>query len=105
MKGKLDHQAAAQEAYEEAGISGRIAEQPIGEYPYFKRLKSGDARPVVVNVFPLEVTAEHTSWPEKGQRNRQWMAPADAIQAVNEPALKILISSFTRARSKNPPFG
>ena len=94
MKGKADHQAAAQEAYEEAGLDGRIVEQPVGDYPYLKRLKSGAARAVTVDVFPLEVTGEHATWPEKGQRTLQWMSPVEAALAVQEPELRDLIARF-----------
>lgn len=94
MKGKADHLAAAQEAYEEAGLDGRIVERPIGEYPYLKRLKSGVGRPVTVDVFPLEVTGEHATWPEKGQRVLQWMSPVEAALAVQEPELRDLIARF-----------
>lgn len=94
MKGKLDHQAAVQEAYEEAGLDGRIVEKPIGEYPYLKRLKSGAARPVTVDVYALEVTGEHATWPEKGQRTLQWMSPLEAALAVQEPELRDLIARF-----------
>jgi 8-oxo-dGTP pyrophosphatase MutT (NUDIX family) len=96
MKGKLDHQAAAQEAYEEAGLDGRIVERPIGNYPYLKRLKSGAARPVTVDVYPLEVTGEHAAWPEKGQRTLQWMSPVEAALAVQEPELRDLIARFAK---------
>jgi 8-oxo-dGTP pyrophosphatase MutT (NUDIX family) len=96
MKGKLDHQAAAQEAYEEAGLDGRIVDKPIGEYPYLKRLKSGAARAVTVDVYPLEVTGEHATWPEKGQRTLQWMSPVEAALAVQEPELRDLIARFAQ---------
>ena len=96
MKDKADHQAAAQEAYEEAGLDGRIASLPVGEYPYLKRLKSGAARPVTVNVYPLEVTGEHATWPEKGQRTLQWMSPIEAALAVQEPELRDLIARFAK---------
>ena len=94
MKGKPDHQAAAQEAYEEAGLDGLIVELPVGDYPYLKRLKSGAARAVTVDVFPLEVTGEHATWPEKGQRTLQWMSPVEAALAVQEPELRDLIARF-----------
>jgi 8-oxo-dGTP pyrophosphatase MutT (NUDIX family) len=94
MRGKADHLAAAQEAYEEAGLDGRVVERPIGEYPYLKRLKSGVGRPVTVDVFPLEVTGEHATWPEKGQRVLQWMSPVEAALAVQEPELRDLIARF-----------
>ena len=96
MKGKQDYQAAAQEAYEEAGLDGRIVQRPIGEYPYLKRLKSGAARPVIVDVYPLEVTGEHAMWPEKGQRTLQWMTPVEAALAVQEPELRDLIARFAK---------
>jgi 8-oxo-dGTP pyrophosphatase MutT (NUDIX family) len=96
MKGKLDHQAAAQEAYEEAGLDGRIDDVPIGDYPYLKRLKSGAARPVIVDVYPMQVTGEHATWPEKGQRTLQWMNPVEAALAVQEPELRDLIARFAR---------
>ena len=94
MKGKSDAQAAAQEAYEEAGLDGRIAGKPVGDYPYLKRLKSGAARPVTVDVYPLEVTGEHAAWPEKGQRTLKWMSPIEAALAVQEPELRDLIARF-----------
>lgn len=94
MKGKTDPQAAAQEAYEEAGLDGRISDKPVGQYPYLKRLKSGAARAVTVDVFPLEVTGEHATWPEKGQRTLQWMTPVEAALAVQEPELRDLIARF-----------
>lgn len=96
MKGKTNAQAAAQEAYEEAGLDGRIEAEPIGEYPYLKRLKSGTARPVTVDVYPLEVTGEHATWPEKGQRTLRWMPPVEAALAVQEPELRDLIARFAK---------
>jgi len=94
MKGKADPAAAAQEAYEEAGLDGRVAAKPFGDYPYLKRLKSGAARAVTVDVYPLEVTGEHATWPEKGQRTLKWMPPIEAAMAVQEPQLRDLIVRF-----------
>lgn len=94
MKDKSDFAAAAQEAYEEAGLDGVIAQAPVGEYEYLKRLKSGAARLVKVDVFPLQVTGEHATWPEKGQRTLKWMEPVEAALAVHEPQLRDLIARF-----------
>ena len=94
MKGKTDHEAAAQEAYEEAGLDGVIVTTPAGDYEYLKRLKSGAARLVKVDVYPLQVTGEHATWPEKGQRTLQWMNPVEAALAVQEPDLRDLIARF-----------
>jgi 8-oxo-dGTP pyrophosphatase MutT (NUDIX family) len=94
MKDRLDHQAAAQEAYEEAGLDGEIVETAFGEYEYLKRLKSGAGRLVKVDVFPMKVTGEHAAWPEKGQRTLKWMTPVEAALAVQEPQLRDLIARF-----------
>ncbi|WP_297506733.1 NUDIX hydrolase [uncultured Caulobacter sp.] len=94
MKGKLDHAAAAQEAYEEAGVEGVIEQASIGTYDYLKGLKSGVSRPVTVEVYPLRVTVEHKVWPEKGQRTLQWVTPVEAALSVQEPDLRDLIARF-----------
>jgi 8-oxo-dGTP pyrophosphatase MutT (NUDIX family) len=94
MKDRTDPAAAAQEAYEEAGLDGVIADQAAGDYEYLKRLKSGAARLVKVDVYPLQVTGEHAAWPEKGQRVLQWMSPVEAALAVQEPQLRDLIARF-----------
>jgi 8-oxo-dGTP pyrophosphatase MutT (NUDIX family) len=96
MKDKPDHQAAAQEAYEEAGLDGVIVDKPAGDYEYLKRLKSGAAKLVKVDVYPMQVTGEHATWPEKGQRTLQWMAPVEAALAVQEPELRDLIARFAQ---------
>ena len=96
MKDKADHQAAAQEAYEEAGLDGVIVDTPAGDYEYLKRLKSGAARLVKVDVYPMKITGEHATWPEKGQRTLQWMMPVEAALAVQEPQLRDLIARFAQ---------
>jgi hypothetical protein len=67
---------------------------PVGDYEYLKRLKSGAAKLVKVDVFPMQVTGEHATWPEKGQRTLQWMGPVEAALAVQEPELRDLIARF-----------
>lgn len=94
MKGKTDSAAAAREAYEEAGLEGVISETAIGDYEYLKRLKSGAARLVKVDVYPLQVTDELRAWPEQGQRTLEWMTPVEAALAVQEAELRDLILRF-----------
>ena len=55
MKGRKPFEAAAREAYEEAGLLGQIGKRPLGFYLYEKRLKSRDSVLCQVKVFPLEV--------------------------------------------------
>jgi hypothetical protein len=51
---------------------------------------------VTVDVYPLEVTGEHATWPEKGQRTLRWMSPVEAALAVQEPELRDLIARFAQ---------
>jgi 8-oxo-dGTP pyrophosphatase MutT (NUDIX family) len=96
MKGKKPSVAAAREAFEEAGVTGKIERTALGVYSYVKRLKNGAPVPCLVRVFPLEVVGERDAWPEMGQRERRWFTPGDAAAAVDEPELARLIASLAR---------
>ena len=103
MKGKSPHRAAAQEAFEEAGVSGTIGERAIGSYEYDKRLKDGAIVVCHVDVFPLAVEKQRRKWPEWRERETSWFDPADAAAAVQEPELASIISglpSLLAARAK-----
>jgi len=96
-KGNIDPgltpaEAAAREAYEEAGIRGKITtDAPIGFFTSFKTLKSGDEKPVTVEVYPLLVDRQLKRWPEAKQRDACWMAVRDAAKAVTDPGLARLL--------------
>ncbi|MGY6709604.1 MAG: NUDIX hydrolase [Rhizobiaceae bacterium] len=86
--------AAAREALEEAGVSGKITATELGSFYYGKRLVSGLERRCQVLVFPLEVKKLADKWPERKRRTRQWFTPDQAAQAVDEPDLAELIQRF-----------
>ena len=87
-------ESAAQEAYEEGGIRGKVNPEPIGQYGYTKRLRGGAKNRFRVDVFAMEVTEVLDLWPEAHERTRQWLSPAVAAVHVNEPELAILIRTF-----------
>jgi 8-oxo-dGTP pyrophosphatase MutT (NUDIX family) len=87
-------QAAAQEAYEEAGVVGEAGARPIGAYSYGKRLRDGVVQNVHVKVFPLEVLVERLAFPEQAQRDKRWISPAEAADLVDEPELQEIIRGF-----------
>jgi 8-oxo-dGTP pyrophosphatase MutT (NUDIX family) len=93
MKGLKDFTAAKQEAYEEAGVEGRIKRKPIGSFIYEKRQKDA-SQTVRVVVYALNVRKERKNWPEKSERKRQWFSPQEAARRVAEPGLKLLLSQF-----------
>jgi 8-oxo-dGTP pyrophosphatase MutT (NUDIX family) len=63
IHGLKAHQAAAREAFEEAGIIGKPSEKSIGTFHYSKQ-RTGVAN-TVVTVFPLLVTEQFQDWPER----------------------------------------
>lgn len=99
MKGKAPQEAAAVEAYEEAGVTGEIEAAAVGSYRYLKRLKGEEAIPIQVTVFPLQVTSQLDHWKEKDQRQSAWFRYSKAAALVVEPNLKRLIRDFGAAHS------
>lgn len=88
-------EAAMLEAYEEAGVGGRIGRTCIGIYGYTKRDEKKRKR-CLVKVFPLRVSAVLPEWPERRQRRRQWVSFRAAGARVQEPALKKILFAFER---------
>lgn len=94
VKGLQLHESAAEEAFEEAGLTGIGCPAALGTFRYDKRLSNGSFRPTDVHVFPLAVTRQAESWPELGERECRWFSLTEAADAVNEPELKIMIAEF-----------
>lgn len=95
--GLAPHQAAAQEAWEEAGVRGAVASDAIGRYRYDKRRKDGSIVPAEVHLFRLDVAEVVEDWPERHERERRWFAPEAAAAAVEEPELKALLLTLQAA--------
>ena len=94
IKGKSSAKSAAQEAFEEAGVVGKINKSPVGGYAYDKRLKNGRLQHVRVAVFSLHVDSEADIYPEAGQREKLWLPPVEAARLVGEPELMVLLVTF-----------
>ena len=92
IKRSPPHQTAATEAYEEAGVYGRIGKKRIGR---FKKRRSKKKRRVLcdVQIFPLEVKGQQVSWPEKNERSRIWITPSEAARMVRRAGLRRAIKT------------
>ena len=88
-----DHDAAAGEAWEEAGVRGHANSESIGSFTYDKRRKT-KVRALKVLVYLLEVTEVASVWPEHDQRQRDWFRPAAAAALVSEAELKELLQAL-----------
>ena len=92
MIGKSLAEAAAQEAFEEAGVRGTIDPVPVGSFDHIKQnLPSGELLEVRILVHPLNVDRELSKWPEIGQRRRKWFSVEEAAKKVDSEQLRALI--------------
>ena len=99
----LNHESAAREAFEEAGVEGKIATVPIGSFRYEKRRSSGRTAAAAVTLYPLLVTRQAKDWPERRQRETRWFSGAQAAAAVEEPELAVIILSFCAGKDVTAP--
>lgn len=93
-KKMTDPEAAAREAYEEAGITGDVKSEPCGSYAYIKIIGPGFALPCIVDVYSMQASKILPKWPEKGERSRHWFDLDEAASKVAEPELADLIRNF-----------
>ncbi len=98
MPGKSDAEAAQQEAKEEAGVTGIIAEAAIGSYYYIREEADESTSPAQALVFSLQVTGKLSRWQEKGQRRRRWFSAEDAAAAVYEADLARFLGNVAAGR-------
>ena len=99
MAGLENYNAARQEAFEEAGVVGRMTRKRIGSYVYDKQHPSREVKTLHVDVFALAVVKTLRIWPERTERKRQWLSAEEAARAVNEPELKRLIKRFCKKQA------
>lgn len=95
IKGLAPPQAAAREAFEEAGIEGAVSNLSVGQFSYLKRMTTGEDLPCIVAVYALKTARQLDEFPEKGQRQRKWFRPQKAALRVQEPDLQVLLAGFS----------
>lgn len=93
MADKSLAEAAAVEAWEEAGVTGNLGTDPIGSFTYTKIKKSGLPVQCSPQVYLLQVTETQQVYPEARKRVRKWFSLEDAARAVQNPGLKELLAS------------
>ena len=85
--------AAAREARQEAGVTGKVWRKPVGFYRYRKVLLE-NLRMLDVAVYVLWVRKQRKSWREQKQCTRIWATLEDAAKLVREPGLKRLFAEL-----------
>ena len=109
IKGLRPPKSAAREAFEEAGVRGKVGAKSLGIFNYDKLLvDNGIPVNCEVTVFPLLVKGQSEAWPELEQRVVQWVEPAKAVALIKEPKLRKLVAAFAKriaaaAKSSSKP--
>jgi 8-oxo-dGTP pyrophosphatase MutT (NUDIX family) len=91
MAGRGPDAAAAIEAWEEAGVEGKVSTTSIGHYVYHKVLPDLGRLSCAVEVFPLRVQCLKSSFPERKERRRKWFTAAEAARRVAEVELREML--------------
>jgi 8-oxo-dGTP pyrophosphatase MutT (NUDIX family) len=86
---KTAAQIAVQEAWEEAGLTGVLENEPVGSYVY---QKAGNI--YQVTVFAMQVTRVARDWPEAGMRQRIWIDEDKAHKQVEPEGLQEVLRDF-----------
>ena len=92
-KGEGKLKGCRREAFEEAGIKGKI----LSDLPITAVIKSKDKSKsdmMVVTYYPMIVTKQTKEWPEKKLRNRQWVPLDEIDQHLRKGDLREVVKTF-----------
>jgi len=89
--GVRPYQLAGIEAFEEAGVRGKVSKKALGHFRYNKLMDDGSKIKCDVGVYPLLVESQATDWPEKSERNCKWTKLSKAAELVDDNGLAELL--------------
>lgn len=92
--GESHKKACKREAFEEAGIEGKV----LTDFPVtvvIDRSERGGADQVPVTFYPMRVKQQADTWPESDLRDRRWVALADAGSVADHADYQQVIALFT----------
>ena len=87
LRGRPLASTAKREAWEEAGVSGTVANRVLTVVPKRKRYRLAGEIEWQMAVFPLRVDAVSDVYPEAGERQRGWFSPEEAAKLVHPSSL------------------
>jgi phosphohistidine phosphatase len=82
-------ESGAQEAFEEAGVSGDVCENPVGSYQVKKW--GGDC---TVTLYPMMVTRVYDEWLEDSVRKRKWVKADSVSEKISNSAMREVVQTF-----------
>jgi 8-oxo-dGTP pyrophosphatase MutT (NUDIX family) len=94
MDGKTPAEAALQEAWEEAGVIGKVVSAPLGLYSYQKVQDHAHDFPCIAVVYAVKVKSLSKDFPEASERRVKWVGRKKAAKLVDEPELSQILRDF-----------
>ena len=94
--GDTHEQTALNEAWEEAGLKGRLLGDAIGTYEYEKWYTT-----FVVAVYVMEVLEQHDEWQEAVIRERRWTSFGEAASLLMDHPVQPLLDRARRIVAKS----
>ena len=89
--GDTHEQTALNEAWEEAGLKGRLLGDAIGTYEYEKWYTT-----FMVAVYVMEVLEQHDEWQEAPDRERRWTSIGEAASLLMDHPVQPLLDRARR---------
>ena len=97
--GETVEQAALKEAWEEAGLTGRLLGDAIGSYEYDKWELQ-----LTVSVYLMEVSDQEDKWEESRFRERAWSPVHDAFAMLKKhPVRPVLEAAAVQLERRSKP--
>ncbi|WP_233270544.1 NUDIX hydrolase [Chachezhania sediminis] len=93
MEDRSPAETAQQEAWEEAGVKGKVHDESLGSFDYVKDQGEADIQ-CRISVYPLKVQKMSDDYPEEGQRRRKWFSLRKAAEKVGEKQLRRILKNF-----------
>jgi uncharacterized protein len=100
IPGLAPHEAAAQEAWEEAGLVGIAEPHCIGTFE-FSRRRRGRNTTCLVDVYPFTVKLQARKWAEAGQRSVLRCNLETALSLVGSSSLAFLIEQYLSPQTQS----
>jgi 8-oxo-dGTP pyrophosphatase MutT (NUDIX family) len=96
MRKRSPKGTARREAFEEAGLKGRVIRHgSIGRYRY---TKTGLGK-IRVKVFVMQVERQVREWPEKPERKTRWFTPDQAAARISDRRLGRMLRKAAKLAS------
>jgi predicted NUDIX family NTP pyrophosphohydrolase len=100
---RTELRTAERAAFQDAGVTGRLAPEPVGRFRATRTLADGHNAPCDVTVFGLHVWGTLVHWPRETKILRRWMPLSEAQALAADTGLADLLASVMSGATVQDP--